>query len=196
MGKKLWLLVGCTASIMALLTGCASQPQASQSPKYTASQTPSASASPTATPPAQAAADFAALMTASITTATTYGLTQNVTNSQYGVYTLVMDQGTNPKRRAAMRNPDGSIVSVLDADSFAPYFAQELVSAHAPVVESGQLFAVSKNIEGQEQEFVFVAKNGLLYSETMTDPSGVKVVSVLDYTLGQDAINILQAATK
>jgi hypothetical protein len=199
MGKKIWLLAGCTASILALLAGCSSRPQPSQTPTSSVTTVPTTppptpSASPTATPPAQAASDFALAVAQSIDSATSSGLTQTVTNSTYGVYTLAMDKGVDPKYQAAIRNPDGTVEPVYDADSFAPYFAQELVAAHAPVSEVNHVFTVTKNIEGQNQDYVFVEVGHRLVSETMTDPSGVTVKSDLDYALGKDAQSILKTA--
>jgi hypothetical protein len=171
--------------LLIALAGCAGQTSATNSP------TPS----PTMTTAVQATTDFAKAAKASVALATANGLTQTVDNSKYGVYTLVLDSGTSPKYQAAIKNPDGTVVYVFEADSFVPFFAQERLTAKDKISEVDGTFTLIRNIEGSDQIYTFTTSNGTFESETMTDPTGVTVVSTLKYALPQASIDILKMAS-
>jgi hypothetical protein len=171
--------------LLIALAGCSGQNNATNSP------TPS----PTVTTSAQAKADFAKAVTASVALATANGLTQTVDNSKYGVYTLVLDSGTSPKYQAAIKNPDGTIAYLFEADSFVPFFAQERLTVQDKISEADGTFTLTRNIEGSNQLYTFTTSNGTLESESMTDPTGLTVVSTLQYELPQSSIDILKMAS-
>ena len=143
----------------------------------------------------QASKDFAKVMTASVNLATANGLTQTTTNSKYGVYVLVLDSGTSPKYQAAIKNPDGSINFVFDADSFVPFFAQERVNANDKILETGDKFTLTRMIEGSAQLYEFTISHGTIASETSTDLTGITVVSNLNYALPATSLAILKSAS-